>query len=34
MDGEESRVETGLGDRALQVLYEEVAGAAVGDPNG
>lgn len=34
MEGEESGVETGLGDSALPTLYEEVAGAAVGGPTG
>lgn len=34
MDGEESAVETGLGDPALQSLFEEVSGAAVGGPTG
>lgn len=34
VDGEESAVETGLGDPALQSLLEEVSGAAVGGPTG
>lgn len=34
MDAEESGGETGLGDPALRILYEDVAGAAVGGPTG
>lgn len=34
VDGEESGVETGLGDPALQILYEVVAGADAGGPTG
>lgn len=34
MGGEDSGVETGLGDPALQILCREVAGAAFGGPTG
>lgn len=34
MGGEDSGVETGLGDPVLQILCREVAGAAFGGPTG